>query len=483
MMRTTGPATCASCATTGFTSGLTTLIVGNVPLVSLDFQNAPSGLRISSGFGGPYTLTVGPGNVIRESTCSGDQTLELPFFMQATGSWNVSGPSGRLRVTGNISGSTGANLVKDGNGELALLGTGSWTGTTTVHDGRLTVSNANGLPAKALVVNGAAGQSPSVYFTTSLTPQLPSIQVTNGKLLGASSANLSSPTVDLYGTSELGAHVIGSSYLTAKPGASVVISSGQSFAGTAAVMAGASVTGGSEFIFGPVGNSVVLDDGAHVTLTSSHTMSHFIATSGAPNASATLDGVFTLSSTVVGPAALHLVTSPTQLNVTVNGSSPSFTGKWFRSTGSLIAASPDCLGQATLIQLQGVSGALDIQADQAVTVGATPTLALGSNGTLLNNTHDVTFGELQVGFSSNVIMLSQDGTPTNLSFSSITASSGGTLGIRYWTGTAGQPGAEDRIFVASAPTQAVLDSITFFNVGGMNRHAMVINGNELVPKP
>src|SRR4051794_11352123 len=127
----------------------------------------------------------------------------------------MQGTNGRLRINPTVSGNTDVALVKDGPGELALFGAGTWSGATVVHDGRLTLSNAAALPAgQALQVNSAGGMHPELNVLVALTTSPSSLLINNGKVLGSTSATMSTPMVAAFSDSELGLKIVGSSALT-----------------------------------------------------------------------------------------------------------------------------------------------------------------------------------------------------------------------------------------------------------------------------
>src|SRR5439155_21367668 len=57
---------------------------------------------------------------------------------------------------------------------------------------------------------------------------------------------------------------------------------------------------------------------------------------------------------------------------------------------------------------------------------------------------------------------------------------GGTLTINGWTGTAGQPGADDKIVISSVPSPELLNAIRF---PGFSQGAIRLASGEIVPPP
>lgn len=126
---------------------------------------SPSG---SISVSGTDTITLGVGGVDL-STATQNLTLATPIALGANQTWSVN--SGRtLTVSGVVSGSS--NLTKSGAGTLLLTGANTYSGSTTVNAGTLTLGNAPSNPiagslTSAVTVNtgGTLGGSGTVNGT------------------------------------------------------------------------------------------------------------------------------------------------------------------------------------------------------------------------------------------------------------------------------------------------------------------------------
>lgn len=94
--------------------------------------------------GGANTLTIGSGVTVASGSAS--HAISANVKLGATQTWAITGPS-KLTVSGQISGSGSAGLVKDGTGMLVLSATNSYTGGTTVKAGTIQAASAGALPA------------------------------------------------------------------------------------------------------------------------------------------------------------------------------------------------------------------------------------------------------------------------------------------------------------------------------------------------
>ena len=126
-------------------------------------------LAASNGFTGTTTVSSGTlklgGNLsLQNSTLnlSSAGTLDLtaantPTFVTLSGSGNITAAanvtgitltaaSGSATYSGNLSGGTGMSLTKSGSATLILSGSNSYTGTTTISAGALTIASPDALP-------------------------------------------------------------------------------------------------------------------------------------------------------------------------------------------------------------------------------------------------------------------------------------------------------------------------------------------------
>lgn len=174
---------------------LTPLMETNYSVMGLTFNSGASSFTLGASASRFLTLT-GSG-ITNNSTAS--QSVNIPLSLGAaqtlnaaagslTFSQNITNNGNLLTVSGNsnttvsaaITGSAG--LVKAGTGTLTLLGTSSYTGTTTVNAGTLAVSGS--VPSTNIIyVGGAAGKA-----TLTVSGTLKQQNLLIGNALGATGA-------------------------------------------------------------------------------------------------------------------------------------------------------------------------------------------------------------------------------------------------------------------------------------------------------
>ncbi len=118
-------------------------------------------------------------------------------------------------------------------------------------------------------------------------------------------------------------------------------------------------------------------------------------------------------------------------------------------------------------------------------LGANNALGGGSSafnfagGILDANNHSASIGALSLTASSTINLVA-DSTHASLTFTSATGNSGVTLTINNWSGTAGQSGTDDQIFVSGTASAQFLADINF---AGISTGAMQLGTGEIVPVP
>lgn len=144
-------------------TSLTTALNGPFSIKDLTFNSqlgsGPLGsINIQSGTGGTLTLTPStPTTGINVQTgAPAAINLSTPVVLGADQTWTVADTPTVLSSSGGITG-TGINLTKAGDGRLALLGTNTYSGITTVNGGVLAGGAANGFSASSAHVIGASG--------------------------------------------------------------------------------------------------------------------------------------------------------------------------------------------------------------------------------------------------------------------------------------------------------------------------------------
>src|SRR5206468_1220880 len=123
---------------------------------------------ISPGTGG--SLTIGTDGIDLQTLAPATATISAPIALGASQTWNVADNSQTLSVSGVVSGAF--NLTKTGAGVLALTGANTYTGTTTISEGTISVNkiavsggNSSLGNASSVVVLGGASTAGTLSYT------------------------------------------------------------------------------------------------------------------------------------------------------------------------------------------------------------------------------------------------------------------------------------------------------------------------------
>jgi fibronectin-binding autotransporter adhesin len=154
---------------TGGTNFSNTTLDGSPTIDSLTFN--VGGVGIAPGSGGTLTIAAS-GTAISVATGLGavTETISSNVAMGSSQTWTVGDAASSLVVSGNVSGS-GENLTKAGNGTLVLSGVNSYSGTTSVLAGNLSIQSADALDGTSgvSVTSGASLQLQGGFSTTTAT--------------------------------------------------------------------------------------------------------------------------------------------------------------------------------------------------------------------------------------------------------------------------------------------------------------------------
>ncbi len=115
-------------------------------------------ISIAEGSGGSLTITptVTTAGIHMQAGAASNVTITAPVILGASQTWTVVDAGSVLTLSGGITGT--ANLIKDGDGILALSGANnSYVGTTTVSSGVLRAGSANAFNSNSAFTVGATG--------------------------------------------------------------------------------------------------------------------------------------------------------------------------------------------------------------------------------------------------------------------------------------------------------------------------------------
>jgi autotransporter-associated beta strand protein len=140
------------------TSGTATITLdGSHTLSGLTFNNTAASYSITTGTGGNLTLVATSGAVTLANS-GGSHSISASVALGSN--LNVTTAAGsKLTISGPVTQiNTGTSLGLNGSGTLALSGSDSYSGGTTVSSGTLDVNSAQALPTTGVLVVGRSGR-------------------------------------------------------------------------------------------------------------------------------------------------------------------------------------------------------------------------------------------------------------------------------------------------------------------------------------
>ncbi|MDI9853846.1 autotransporter-associated beta strand repeat-containing protein [Comamonas sp. 17RB] len=298
---------------------------------------------------GAATVTANGGGL---GAASSNVTIGKPITLDTNG-LTVTGSSNALTLSGELSGSGG--LTKTGSGNVTLSGANTYTGTTTLAAGTLTLGNAAALSAQALSVTGA-----STLSTTSA--------MTVGNGISLNGANL---TVNSNSALTLSGAVSGTGSLTKTGSADLTLSGANNFGGGLNINGGKLILGnagaaGAGTITAGVGGPAALDTATAQTLNNLVQLNGNLTLTGTNN--------LTLQGKISGTGGLIKTGANT---LTLSGAND-FTGNSTLAGGTLVLQNNTALGTGQLtLTSNSTLDASGLSIANAINVG-TRTLTLSN---------------------------------------------------------------------------------------------------------
>ena len=315
---------------------------GNRSISSLTFDSADP-ISIVNGTGA-RNLTLTSGNITRTSSSSGSQSLAFTNLDRASAgafTFDISG-TGDFSVSSIIRGTT-RTLVKQGNGLLVLSANNTYTGTTTVSDGILRITNASALGTTA------AG--------TSVT--------SGGELQLSGGLTVSGETLSLAGTGTTGALVnqSGSNTWSANLSLSAAATVANSAAGTTLTLGGSGA------------NHTFVNSGHTLTLAGAGDIFVNAQTSGSGGLIKTGSGTATVSFGNSSDPSLSIYSGATNVNE----------GTLIVDVGGTSGSPATPLTGAITVGVSGSSTAATLETRYYQQIGDTTTVRVNQAGTLFLN--------------------------------------------------------------------------------------------------
>ena len=369
-------------------SGATLAI--NYGRVRLDGDAAISSSSQLRANGNSIVTLLSDQNVGSLSSNSANASIELGSYTLSAGGDNAS-----TTVSGVVSGA--GNLVKQGSGTMTLAGSNSYSGTTTISAGTLSVAS-----------DGNLGSDPVTLATGS------TLAITGATTIDNAIALSGNATISNSADATLSGIISGGNDLTKAGASTLTLSGNNTYTGTTTVSAG-TLSIASDARLGS--GNVRLAAGTTLTVTDATNVDNAIVLEG--NATVSTSANATLSGVISGGFNLTKTGAST---LTLSGSN-TYTGTTTVGAGALSLASDANLGGGALTLASGASllltGATTIDNNIALTGNVTFTIS--ANATLS--------GVMSGGFS-----IAKNGASTltlsgNNTYTGSTTVSGGALSI------------------------------------------------------
>ncbi len=331
---------------------------GANPLTNNNLNNASFNSITIKGSG--YTLsnkaiTIGAGG-IADSSAAGGNTISVGVTVAATRTIVVSNAAVTLTISGIITGSGG--LTKDGAGTLALTAANTYTGTTTITAGAISIAadGALGTPPGA----PTAGKIVLVGGTLRATATFTLAANRGVALTGAGTISTDPATTLTYGGIMAGAGSV------TKSGTGTLLLSGlNTYTGATTISAGTLRIGATNSIGSA--SAVTVNAGATLDL------------GGFSDIIGSFAGAGTVTSSAAGPVTL---------NAGGNNATTGFSGIIQNGSGT-VALTKTGTGTLTLSGANTYSGTTTVTAGTLLVNGSQPTSAVSVNGGALGGSGTV----------------------------------------------------------------------------------------------
>jgi autotransporter-associated beta strand protein len=473
---------------------------------------------------------VGGAGALQSS--GGSNTWSGNLTMTAHSAIGVDGATNTLAATGTLASSGGDfNLTKVGNGTLVLSGANSYTGSTTVRDGTLSV-NANA----PIGGNGALGSSSTTVqlgdastaagnnlglvigtatggvsvdraisvnpFNTAGTTTLGGTN-TSGTTTFTGNIGLGKDTLltsATGGTVALTGDLSGTGALTANGTGTVVLSGNNTLSGAATVNSGATLVAASSNALGGTAAGTTVNSGgtlglqggltvpAAETITLSGTGVSALGALRNVSGDNTVAGNITLAASsslgaTAGTATLTGIVSGSGFSLTKVGAGDVVLGGTSANTytgGTTVSAGTLTLNKTPGLDATGPSGTISVNTGGTLALGAdhqinnAVTLAL-NGGTFQTNNHSDTLGNLSLLASSSLNFSNGDSSVLTFTNAARTA---GILTVADWNGIPTVGGGGSQLVFTNAGTGFGATDIAFTGFGtGWTR----LGSGEIVP--
>jgi autotransporter-associated beta strand protein len=225
------------------TAASTITLDGNHTVGSVVFNSSSQSYTIAAGTGGTLTLNQS-GGTASISDLGGSHTISAPVNLATNTQVSVANASNSLTISGPISGT--GNLIISGAGTVVLTGGNTYTGTTSIVAGRLTLDfSQTGAPANNIIsvssplsmaggnlyVDGLSNNSSQSFVSTTIASS------SSGSITAADNAKIS-----------LGA-------ISAQSGGSIVLNGPATVSGTATGTITTTTAGGTGGLLNTGGNN------------------------------------------------------------------------------------------------------------------------------------------------------------------------------------------------------------------------------------
>jgi autotransporter-associated beta strand protein len=349
---------------------------------------------------------------------SGVLNLTGPVNLSTNTTFNVSGSTAIVTVSGPISGNSSFTMGNGGLGSLYLYGSNSYTGGTFVSSGLLYIGTNTALPN-----NQTVGVSGGILNLGSTTNTIGTLNLTGGVV---TNGTLSGTYFNLL-TGSISANLIGSGSLTMNGATTVTVSGANSYTGGTYISSGTLLVGNNSALGATNGllslNGGILNLGGYSDKIGTLVLNNGLITNGTLTGTNFSVGNGTITASLAGTGVLTMSNGSGTVTL---GSGNSYTGGTLLSAGYLQLLAYNALGSGSV----SITGGIMDLGGLSDTIGAfTINGGTITNGSLTASNYNLLAG----GFYATV---SGNGTLTKSSSGTLTL--GGSSSAFYGTAIVNQ---------------------------------------------
>ncbi len=436
-------------------TGITTISAGTLSMATIGNGGVAGNLGAATNAAANLVLNGGTLQYTGANT-----STDRNYTLNAGSTSTIDVTTNTLTISGASTVTTGA-LTKTGAGTLTLSGANGYTGLTTVSDGTLQYGANNTLSSGAVTVNG--GTLAMLTFTDTVG----AVTLSGGGLISGTTGVLTGTSYAMQdGT--VSAILAGAVALTKTTAGTVTLSGVNTYTGITTISAG-TLSVGTIGNGGTAGNLGQATNIAANLVLSGGTLKYTGAT-------ASSDRNYTLTA-----ATTSTVEVTNSVTLTISGASTATTGALTKTgIGTLKLSGTNLNTGITTIS----AGTIELGAANAISGGSNIVM----NGGTFSSGSGVGFGEaatkigtITVTENSTINLGTGNHSVIFSASNSASWTSGKTLNISGWTGTAGASGTAGKLFSGAASSGLSSTQLAQITFTGYTGTAKILSTGEFVP--